>query len=500
MMLDKIFLEVLNMSFNASFVIVFVLIARLLLKKAPKIFSYAMWAVVLFRLVCPMSFESLWSLLPVQSNPISSDIVYAQNPQIYTGLTALDNALNPLLPAGTPYATTNPLQIWLFGGKILWIVGIVIIGIYSIFSLVGLHRKLIGAVRIHDNIFLADHIATPFVIGLLRPKIYLPSSLTDKEQAYIILHEQTHIRRLDHLVKIAAFAALAIHWFNPLVWMAFILAVKDMEMSCDEAVMQKMGGDIRAEYSASLLSLATGKKILAGAPLAFGEGDTKSRIKNVLNYKKPSFWVAVLAFILVIALGAILLMNPKKPVSNAVPPQSIGLQFPAYQDGKTELNTTIYEIEPFILSIALPDGWEAKLPATTERESNVGFTPVYLFNGETHVGTIFYNTFALYEGNDVPPGDFYKTVYPELRLGSLYQWQDYMPVATTDVAETATATVYIKKEVVGQSAAAWPTLEVPGILSYNKDLLVYIGIQFEEDTVTDEQLVSIAESIHISAA
>jgi beta-lactamase regulating signal transducer with metallopeptidase domain len=163
--------------------------------------------------------------------------------------------------------------------------------IYSVISLLKLKRKLTGAVWLRCNIYLADSHLTPFVIDVIRPRIYLPSALSERERDYIILHERTHIRRLDHIVKLAAFLALSIHWFNPLVWVAFMCCMKDMEMSCDEAVMKKMGDGIGADYSASLLSLATGRKILAGAPLAFGEGNTKSRIKNVLHYKKPTFWI-----------------------------------------------------------------------------------------------------------------------------------------------------------------------------------------------------------------
>ncbi|RCX07067.1 BlaR1 peptidase M56, partial [Anaerobacterium chartisolvens] len=159
---------------------------------------------------------------------------------------------------------------------------------------------------------LADHIVSPFVIGLFRPKIYLPSTLAEHEQSYIILHEQTHIRRFDHVMKIVAFAALCIHWFNPLVWIAFTLTIKDMEMSCDESVMKRLGANIREEYSALLLSLATGRKIIAGTPLAFGEGDTKSRIKNVLRYKKPALWVMLAALIVVSAICIAFASNPPR--------------------------------------------------------------------------------------------------------------------------------------------------------------------------------------------
>lgn len=308
----EIFLQVLNMSFTASFVIVAVLLTRLLLKKTPKIFSYALWSVVLFRLLCPISFESMLSLLPVNTNPISTNTLYSETPQIDTGLPYLDAVINPALPVPEVGTSVNPLQIMAVLGEFIWLAGIAALLVYSVVSLLRLRRKLIGSVRLRDNIYLADHIASPFVIGITRPKIYLPSTLPEEEQGYIILHEQTHIRRLDYLVKIVAFAALCIHWFNPFAWAAFILAVKDMEMSCDESVMKRLHADIRGEYCASLLRLATGRKMIAGTPLAFGEGNTKSRIKNVMHYKKPMFWVMLLALAAVAAVVVVFALNPRR--------------------------------------------------------------------------------------------------------------------------------------------------------------------------------------------
>lgn len=310
-MLDKIFLQVINMSFTSSFVIIFVLILRLILKKAPKIFSYALWSVVLFRLICPISFESLFSILPVNTAIISTDTLYSETPQISTGLTYLDNISNQILPVPYIGASVNPLQVWTFIGEAVWILGIIILACYSVISLLRLRYKLIGSVRLRDNIFLADHIVTPFVIGIIHPKIYLPSTLSKQEENYIILHEQTHIKRFDYLVKIVAFVVLCVHWFNPFVWAAFIFTVKDMEMSCDESVIKQLGTDICGEYSASLLRLATGRKIIAGTPLTFGEGDTKGRIKNVMKYKKPAFGVTIAALIIVFTFCSALALNPK---------------------------------------------------------------------------------------------------------------------------------------------------------------------------------------------
>jgi len=310
-MLEKIFLQILNMSFTASFVILFVLMARLLLKKSPKILSYTLWGVVLFRLIYPFSFESVFSLLPAKTNPISQDIIYATIPTIDTGIPAINHTVNQLLPAATPTASVNPLQIWIFIGTMVWLLGIAILLIYSIVSLMKLQKRLKNAVHEKDNIYLAEHLDTPFVMGIVHPKIYLPNTLADKEIEYILLHEQMHIRRFDHVVKILSFFVLCLHWFNPFVWVAFFVSAKDMEMSCDEAVIKQLGNDVKKEYSSSLLTLATGRRIIGGTPLAFGEGDTKGRIKNVLNYKKPAFWVIVVSVAAVLCLSTALMTNPK---------------------------------------------------------------------------------------------------------------------------------------------------------------------------------------------
>jgi beta-lactamase regulating signal transducer with metallopeptidase domain len=308
--------QILNMSLTAAIVIVLVLLARLPLRKAPKIFSYVLWAVVLFRLVCPVSFSSQFSLMGLFPVPPSSasgstyssmsyippDIVHAESPQINLPIPGFNDAINNNLPQGEEQLVADPLELPMAGATILWLSGIAVMLIYSVTSLIRLRGKLIGAVRLRNNIYLADHLASPFVIGVICPKIFLPSTLPEEEQSYVILHEQTHIRRFDHIIKMLAFLALAVHWFNPLVWVAFVCCIKDMEMSCDERVLKQMGGELKGEYGASLLSLATGRRVINGSPLAFGEGNIKERIRNVMNFKKPSAWVIALSIVLVAAL------------------------------------------------------------------------------------------------------------------------------------------------------------------------------------------------------
>ena len=315
---------ILNMSITASVAILFVLLARMLLKKAPKVFSYALWAVVLFRLLCPVSITTGFSLLGLFDVPVTGatahtsvveyvpqDVVHTRDLEVQLPVPAVSQAVNEALPREHAALGADPMEGPMALALMVWIMGICVMAFYSVVSLLRLRRTLVGAVPLRDNIYLADYIASSFVMGILRPKIYLPSGLPEQERGYIILHEQHHIRRGDHIVKALAFLALCIHWFNPLVWTAFVLSARDMEMSCDEAVVKKLGENIRADYSASLLSLATGRRIIAGTPLAFGEGETRSRIRNLANWKKPAFGVLLLAVIACIALAVTLMTNPE---------------------------------------------------------------------------------------------------------------------------------------------------------------------------------------------
>jgi beta-lactamase regulating signal transducer with metallopeptidase domain len=310
--MSELFLTVLNMNLTASYVIIFVMLIRLPLKKAPKFISYALWGVVAFRLIIPFSFESIFSLMPRNTNsvPIPHDIIYQQSPQINSGIEAVDSFVSQSLPAPTVGASVNPLQFYVELAAYLWVLGIIALLVYSLVSILILKRQLKSVQLIEKNIFEANNLKTPFVLGLIRPKIYLPVGLNVDERSYILLHEQTHIHRKDNIIKIVAFLILCIHWFNPLVWIAFMLMSMDMELSCDERVLKEMDKDIKKPYANSLLSLATGRHILNGSPLAFGEGNAKGRVKNVLNYKKPRFWVVLASTIVLICVGIALLSNP----------------------------------------------------------------------------------------------------------------------------------------------------------------------------------------------
>lgn len=311
-MLEKIFLQVINMSYISSIVILFILAARMLLKKAPKKYSYILWAVALFRLIVPTSFESILSLIPVNPSPISNKILYDTTPQISTGISNIDQNISGSLPAVDAVASVNPMQIWFYIGALIWVAGIVVLLICGLVSLIRMKGKLKNASCEKDNIYLSDNVNTPFVLGLIQPKIYLLDSLSEREKEYIVLHERTHIKRFDHVFRFISYLTLCVHWFNPLVWIAFWLSGKDMEMACDESVINQLGHGVKKDYSQSLLNLATGRRNLRLVPLAFGEGETKGRIKNIINFKQPKLFVIALALIIIITAFIGLTTNPKK--------------------------------------------------------------------------------------------------------------------------------------------------------------------------------------------
>jgi beta-lactamase regulating signal transducer with metallopeptidase domain len=334
------FLTILNMSLTAGYVILFILLIRLPLKKASKVISYALWSVVAFRLLCPFSFESILSLIPMNTSPIPQNILYQQTPQINSGITAVDSFVNRSLPVPVATQSANPLQTYAQIGSCIWLLGIAVMIIYSVVSVLLLKSSLKRARFLEGNLYEADNLKTPFVLGIFRPRIFIPAGLSKEEKSYIIRHEQIHIHRLDHIIKPFAFLVLSIHWFNPLVWIAFVLMSTDMELSCDERVLKEMGGDIKKAYSASLLSLATEKRIINGSPIAFGEGNVRGRIKNVLNYKRPAFWAMTAAVIAVICVGVGLMANPKETAASKN--NSLGAIY--YQSEKSKDDPNVYTL------------------------------------------------------------------------------------------------------------------------------------------------------------
>lgn len=337
---NNIIPKVVEMSIIATVAILLVIIARFFLRKAPKIFSYALWSIVLFRLLCPISFTAPFSIYNIFNNVTSSTEQFqikddsdnqTENlinvPSIYkeqsvandysenAGHTNIANAEVETFDIAEIESEKNEPEITrkitLSNAlSVVWLWGMCIVYLLNIISFSKVKRNISESLQIENNIYISDQIDMPFCLGIIRPRIYLPSKLDEDERGYIIIHEQTHIRRFDHIIKLLAMVALGIHWFNPFVWIAFILVGKDMEMSCDESVLLKMDEDIRADYSASLLSLASGRKINIASTLAFGEGNPKQRINHIMNFRKPKIWVISIAIVVCIIVGICLVTNP----------------------------------------------------------------------------------------------------------------------------------------------------------------------------------------------
>lgn len=310
--MTAVFEKVLNMSLTGSIVIGVVLLARLLLKRAPKIYAYALWAAVVFRLLCPLSITAGLSVLkplPVTTTEGLGTVTYRPVQQVirtvdFTPSDAAQTAAQPEKAQTGPSPMEIAASVWLAGG-----VGM---AAYSLVQYIVLRRKLREAAPYRGEVYLADNLSTPFVMGVITPKIYLPSDTPKAERRFIIAHERHHVRRGDPLWKLLGYSALCVHWFNPLVWLAFFLGGKDMEMSCDEAVINRLGEDIRADYSQALLRLATHKRLIAGMPLAFGEGETKGRVRNMARWKRPKVWVSGICAVLCLVVLAACALNPKK--------------------------------------------------------------------------------------------------------------------------------------------------------------------------------------------
>ena len=312
--MTSVFERLLNMSVTSSIVIAVVLLVRLCLKRAPKIYSYLLWSVVLFRLLCPVSLSGGVSVLePVPGSRVDPVGTVSYQPV----QRAAQSTAQPRVEAASvdperpqteqPKETASPMAIAAW----VWCLGAAGLGLYSLVQYGLLRRKLAEAVRLEGNVYLSDQVPSPFVMGLFRPKIYLPSQTPEGERAFILAHERHHIRRGDPVWKVLGYLALCLHWFNPFVWLAFCLAGKDMEMSCDEAVIRGLGEETRADYAQALLRLATHRRILSGVPLAFGEGDTKGRIRNMARWKRPKVWVSALCGAVLLVIVAVCALNPR---------------------------------------------------------------------------------------------------------------------------------------------------------------------------------------------
>ena len=311
--MDDVFLKLVNLSISASWLILAVLVLRVVLKKAPKWVMPLLWGVVALRLVCPFSIESALSLIPSAETIPSEIVTETREPVLYEQAT-LDIVTNPTLPpaAEVPVGVSRQqAQVDFNIYSVLWLAGMAALLVHALVSAGKLKRKLATAILLRDNIYESEFVDSPFVFGVVKPNIYLPMHMDEGTAAYVIAHEHAHLARRDHWWKVLGYLVLALHWFNPLVWVAYILFCRDIELACDEKVVRGLDGAARADYSQALLSCAAPKRAVAACPLAFGEGNIKTRVKSALHYKKPAFWVAAAAVLAVVIVAVCFLTNPR---------------------------------------------------------------------------------------------------------------------------------------------------------------------------------------------
>ena len=316
--MTDLFLKIINMSISATWLVLAVLALRLLLKKAPKWIHVLLWGMVALRLLCPFTLESALSLIP-SAQVIPQEILLSPTPEIHTGIDAVNSVVNPIIAetfAPAPHASANPLQILMPIFAAIWCLGIAMMTLYTILTYTRLRRQVRMAIRVKDNIYLSEWIDTPFVLGLFRPRIYLPYHMDETDRRHVIAHERTHIRRRDHWWKPLGFLLLSIHWFNPILWLSYILLCRDIELACDERVIRTMSPSRRAAYSQALLNCSMDRRSIAACPLAFGEVGVRQRVKNVLHYKKPAFWITLIASLLCAVIAVCFLTDPESPFPN----------------------------------------------------------------------------------------------------------------------------------------------------------------------------------------
>lgn len=339
--MNEFFLKIFNMSISASWIILAVLILRLLLKKAPKWVNVILWGIVAVRLICPFTIESVMSLMP-SAETINPHTI-TSTPTINIGIPSINNTLNPIIQESTIVVSQeeniNIFQLLVSVFSKVWIVGIGLMLTYSVMSYIRIKRKIGTAVLLRDNIYQSETVVSPFVLGIIKPKIYLPFNICTQDMEPVIIHEQAHIHRKDYLWKPLGFLLLTLHWFNPLIWLGYILLCRDIELACDEKAIKKMTTKQRADYSQALLACSVNRRMIAACPIAFGEVNVKNRIKNVLNYKKPTFWIIIVAIIASIAVAACFLTNPVNSKDSTDENMTTDENKPTSNEANTETGT-----------------------------------------------------------------------------------------------------------------------------------------------------------------
>ena len=308
-----VFLKLLNLSISASWLVLAVLVLRLISKRSPKWVNVLLWGIVALRLVLPFSIESALSLIPSAETVSPAAVQFAPAPTITSGVSVIDNAVNPSLSehfAAVPTASVNPLYVWAYLAGWVWLIGLGAMLLYALVSYLRLRRRVSVSLPVQDHIYLCDAISSPFILGVVKPHIYLPSGLDEVQRQNVLAHEQAHLARRDHWWKPLGFALLAVYWFNPVLWLAYTLLCRDIELACDERVIRTMDESAVKTYSTVLLACSMPRKAVITCPLAFGEVGVKERVKNALHYKKPAFWVVAASVAVCVIVAVCFLTNP----------------------------------------------------------------------------------------------------------------------------------------------------------------------------------------------
>lgn len=310
--MTELFLNIVNMSISASWVVLAVLLLRFLLKKAPKWITVLLWGIVAVRLVCPFTLESAVSLIP-SAETINPEITSGASPQINSGISMINSRVNTAIDesfVSDSASGATALQTLVPILSAVWVLGIAAMLLYAVVSFFKVKRRVGTAVLFSDNIYRSENVASPFVLGVVKPKIYLPFNIGDDDMPLVIAHEKAHIRRKDNLWKPLGFLLLALYWFNPLMWLAYVLLCRDIEFACDEKVVKELSAEQKADYSQALLTCSVNRRMIAACPIAFGEVGVKDRVKSVLNYKKPAFWIIIAAIVASVVAAVCFLTNP----------------------------------------------------------------------------------------------------------------------------------------------------------------------------------------------
>lgn len=311
--MENVFLQILNNAITVSILILVIILVRVLCRKMPKWITCLLWILVAAKLMMPFPVESIFSLVPT-SEPIPAGIAMESNPHISSGIENVDNLINPALQqhfAPDKTASANPLQVWMYVGTVVWLAGTAALLLYALVAYVTVKWKVRASVRVEKNIYECDDIADPFILGIIRPRIYLPSGLDEETKKYVLKHETAHLGRKDYLWKPLGFLVLSVYWFQPLCWAAYILMCGDIEYACDEKVIKGETEGARADYCKALLTCSVPRKMIAACPVAFGENGVKGRVKNMMNYKKPTFWISSISIIIVVIVAVCFATSPK---------------------------------------------------------------------------------------------------------------------------------------------------------------------------------------------